>query len=612
MKEEGRTAMTESKAPLGVILGVLALVFAVNLGILAYSVSKGVSHEPAPTEKVVVVQAPAPVLPAGAPAVAPPAPAAPAAPVAATIVNPISLPEPNETQGMYIQHCAACHGLTGRGDGPATAQLYPRPRDFVDSPFRFAPRGGGQGELVAAIERSITLGVPRSSMPGFQGVLTEPVIAGLARYVVSLRSEQKLQAGAEAEVEVGVRPPTTPGLVTRGGQLFVSLGCIACHGESGHGDGPSSRGLVDSLGRPVRPADLTSGLFKSGQSPEDLVRVVLKGIPGTPMAAFELAVTVTNPDGTRNLTDAWAVVAYIQSLKAKTGPVGIGSGADLEVRAAPDDSMIFDPANLGWLGVEEVDVELKPIWQREEVITHLSARAARTAENIAICLEWHDDSMDVARDMAVFPDSVSVMFAMGKEVPALPMGVQIEGHKAEAPVNLWHWQADRQFTASKDTHAGAEAAAQKASPGWRLFLVATEARASAPQQEQPVSDVPMLPEFRAALEAGSIQAQPELKPHAVLESNAEGFGTLTLQPTENQSVWGAAAWCNGVWRVVMVRAIETEDSADISLDQPNRIPVTFAVWDGSKRDRDGIKLISGWHWLVLENPAAQQAQSSVR
>jgi cytochrome c oxidase cbb3-type subunit 2 len=600
---------------MGVILLVLGLVFAVNLGILGYSVKKGVVHQPSGEEPS------PPGLAGGKPggevvetAKGPAAPA-PAELASAAVVNPIQLPESGEIQSMYVQHCAACHGLAGHGDGPASNQLYPRPRDFTASPFRFAPRGGGPKALIPAIERTISQGVPRSSMPGFKGVLSEPVIAGLARYVSSLRAEQAKEV-KEEEIEVGIRPPTTPGLLSRGQQLFVSLGCIACHGDSGHGNGPSARTLVDSVGRPVRPADLTSGLFKSGQSPEDLCRVVLKGIPGTPMASFEPVLTTKNPDGTRNLTDAWALVAHVQSLKPKAELRGEGSGAELIVADAPDEAMLLDPGHLGWLGIEPIEIAIKPLWQREETITHMKVRAVRTSENFALCLEWHDDSMNVTYDQGVFPDAAAVMFAMGKEVPALPMGVQVEGHKAEAPVDLWHWKADRQWKASEASQTVKENAPQDSNAGWHLFLVPAEAR-TVPPVPLPVdpsasvpSGCPVLPSYRSAEMAGNIQALPPLTPHSVLESNALGFGTLTPQPPEAQNVWGAAAWSNGFWRVVMVRPLNSADENDIKLEEGSRIPVTFAIWDGAKEDRDGIKLISGWHWLVMRSPSIQSAQTS--
>lgn len=33
---------------------------------------------------------------------------------------------------IYGQFCASCHGQTGKGDGPASAALNPKPRDHTD------------------------------------------------------------------------------------------------------------------------------------------------------------------------------------------------------------------------------------------------------------------------------------------------------------------------------------------------------------------------------------------------------------------------------------------------------------------------------------------------
>jgi hypothetical protein len=223
--------------------------------------------------------------------------------------------------------------------------------------------------------------------------------------------------------------------------------------------------------------------------------------------------------------------------------------------------------------------------------------------------------MNILRDQAVFPDGVAVMFALGKEVPALPMGVQVEGHKAEAPVNIWHWQSDRQFAASLSGKPDATAEILPPRRGWELFLLPPEARAAAPLIASTSTNLPSLPSFMTARDAGSLQSQVELKPHAVLESNAEGFGTLTPQPAPSQTVWGAAAWSNGVWRVLMVRDLRSNDNLDVPLTVKGKIPVSFAVWDGSKQDRNGTKLISGWHWFDLshnpsDNPSQAQAQTT--
>ncbi|MBK8914812.1 MAG: c-type cytochrome [Phycisphaerales bacterium] len=290
--------------PRGFRVGVILAVCAVNLVILSYAVWSAIPHGPAqppngtgvgappsvvaaPTQATAATPAstPPPVAPAPAPIAATPPPAAKPTPPA--VVNPVILPDVAVVRGTYIQHCSACHGAGGRGDGPAAAQTYPRPRDFVASPFRYASTHGSREEVITALEKIIAVGVPRSAMPGFEGVLDESMIAGLARFVLDQRAAAAPTTASP--IDVGIRPPTTSGLIARGAELYKTQGCVTCHGASGHGDGELARSLVDSIGRPVRAADLASGVFKSGQGPADLCRSILAGVPGTPMIGYEPA-----------------------------------------------------------------------------------------------------------------------------------------------------------------------------------------------------------------------------------------------------------------------------------------------------------------------------------
>ena len=61
-----------------------------------------------------------------------------------------------------------------------------------------------------------------------------------------------------------------PEAVREGRQLFLR-NCSACHGDTGKGG---------------RAPDLTTGEWKHGGTTEDLVRNIVKGIPGTQMPAF--------------------------------------------------------------------------------------------------------------------------------------------------------------------------------------------------------------------------------------------------------------------------------------------------------------------------------------
>jgi len=203
----------------------------------------------------------------------------------------------------------------------------------------------------------------------------------------------------------------------------------------------------------------------------------------------------------------------------------------------------------------------------------------------------------------IFPDAVAVMFGMGDAVPTLPMGVRLKAPGEPVPVNIWHWQADRQVRAEAYALAESVQSLLEAMTSWHVFPVRQEPK------QPPRHHAGLLPEFFTARDAGNVHESPRLLVRSVLEANAAGFGTLTLQKPQQQSVQGAALWANGLWRVVMSRPLKPQDADDVRLTGRIRIPITFAVWDGSRHDRDGTKLITSWHWLTLEtlNEAASAA-----
>lgn len=41
-----------------------------------------------------------------------------------------------EADSVYATRCATCHGATGRGDGPGSSNLNPKPRDYSDAEWQ--------------------------------------------------------------------------------------------------------------------------------------------------------------------------------------------------------------------------------------------------------------------------------------------------------------------------------------------------------------------------------------------------------------------------------------------------------------------------------------------
>jgi mono/diheme cytochrome c family protein len=111
--------------------------------------------------------------------------------------------EPSDGKALFATYCAACHGETGRGDGPAAAGLPARPADLT----RLTARNGGTFPAVRVMAKvygySVVTGTPTGAMPEFgllfegplipvetePGVFTptpEPLVA-LARYLRTLQ-----------------------------------------------------------------------------------------------------------------------------------------------------------------------------------------------------------------------------------------------------------------------------------------------------------------------------------------------------------------------------------------------------------------------------------------
>jgi mono/diheme cytochrome c family protein len=86
-------------------------------------------------------------------------------------------------KASYESNCAACHGDTGRGDGPAGAALDPKPRDLVAGAYE-------KGTTPAQVFRTITKGIDGTTMAPFD-YLPEAERWALTYYTLELRGKKK-------------------------------------------------------------------------------------------------------------------------------------------------------------------------------------------------------------------------------------------------------------------------------------------------------------------------------------------------------------------------------------------------------------------------------------
>ncbi len=108
-------------------------------------------------------------------------------------------------QGLYQQHCATCHGITGNGRGETAALLDPYPRDYRMGKFKFKSTTRGAKPLKEDLAYSIKYGIQGTSMKVIKD-LTDEDIEALVDYVIYLswRGEferNMLMEGGEIDFE---------------------------------------------------------------------------------------------------------------------------------------------------------------------------------------------------------------------------------------------------------------------------------------------------------------------------------------------------------------------------------------------------------------------------
>jgi mono/diheme cytochrome c family protein len=469
-------------------------------------------------------------------------------------------------RNIYMHMCVFCHGIDGNGGGLAVEYLYPWPRDFRAGIFKFRTTPTGTLPRDEDLYRTIINGIPGTSMPAWKDALSPQDTWALIHHIKNFSPRFKNEPQGE-KIPVTNRLASSPALVARGKELFKDLKCVRCHGESLKGDGELAESLMDAWKHAVFVHDITNPYsFKSGHKPEDLFRTITAGLDGTPMGSY-----VHVPE-----EDRWALVHYIRSKSVKefkqaefeTDILSLPVGFELDT----------DPFSPVWEGVPSTSLVLRPLSARRGAVEFINVASVNNGEQLAIRLQWEDPTHNAFSELRsdTFRDGVAVQFALGA------VTLHTHGHNEpffgmgnrNKPVNIWHWKA------------GLE-----------------EALEAEDDLEYAGGGVDM-----DALIYGDIIAEAFSRVSAtgnnpVEELNAEGFGTVTPQPPENQNVEGTGEWKDGVWTVVFLRDMPKTGKWDVDFAQ--RIDpalMAFAVWDGVKEDRNGRKVISVWQRFTVKKP----------
>ncbi len=471
-------------------------------------------------------------------------------------------------KAVYSGNCAVCHGEAGDGKGPAAFLLFPKPRNFQLSEFKLRSTPEGTLPTDDDLMKTVAQGIPGTGMFAFSEILTEAERRSAVNYIKTLapRFKDAPPITPDRLLRIPPAPDPTPELLAEGKATFERFGCGKCHGPEGRGDGPAAPTLTDTSGDPFPAAAFASGVFKSGGQPADLYRTLLTGMTGTPMPSFQSAIT--------NDRLAWGLVYYTLSFApgGKAKPIA-GDNRPIEPARVAEAAALADPDSAIWDQIPPVHVVLRPLWYRNTYPAFVRVRAASAGDRIGLLAEWDDPTNDTFTDNEQsFADAVAIQFALADTPPLIAMGDRTGRGLCE----IWQWRGDRQRY-----HDSGEGPKRR------------------DKYPNAFSDpYPKLPTYTTARDAGNVNDADESARQPAHSLNAAGLGTLTANSKSGERVESRGRWKGGVYRVAFSAALKTPDTHLQTEFTRTRIPVAFAIWDGSNGDRNGAKLVSQWQFMV--------------
>ena len=251
----------------------------------------------------------------------------------------VSADQLNLGKRIYLEHCYACHGLDGGGNGPAAKGLVPPPRNFKQGLFKFGHVLAGSGPLSDAdLYRIVSKGLHGSAMLPWD--LEKPGLMAVIQYIKTFAP--KVWEGEDKKLGEEVALSKDPyGLAHRSSALakgkevyHLEANCQTCHRAyvskeefqamnlKVNGDklelddieedfhelkNQESEYLFDGTERSAKtlPPDFTWHPIRSAQTAEELFLRLKAGVGGTTMPSWH---EVLSDD------DIWAVSHYVRFL----------------------------------------------------------------------------------------------------------------------------------------------------------------------------------------------------------------------------------------------------------------------------------------------------------
>jgi mono/diheme cytochrome c family protein len=205
----------------------------------------------------------------------------------------------------YRRYCTGCHGEVGDGNGENAQWLDPKPRNFTLGVYKCRSTPTGTLPTDEDLFDTVGRGLTTSNMPQWLP-LTRQERVDLVAYVKHFSPRFQTEKPGEP-IKIPPEPEVTADRLKTGQQVFQRVECWKCHGAEGRANGPSADTLTDDQNRPIKAYNFQEETrFKCGSTDQDLYRIFMTGLDGTPMPSFADNI---KPD------EAWDLVFYLRSLQ---------------------------------------------------------------------------------------------------------------------------------------------------------------------------------------------------------------------------------------------------------------------------------------------------------
>ena len=497
-------------------------------------------------------------------------------------------------KALYIDKCAHCHGVDGAGDGSAAENLLPRPRDFTSGLYKIRSTESGNLPTDQDLFEVISNGMPGSSMPAWEGLLSEgerwSLVAQIKTYF------EDFEGASPRVIDLSGKVPYSEESVAKGKEFYAKLGCVECHGVLGRGDGTSAPDLTDHWEFPTWPANMEhSWNYRGGSTTEDIFKRFIGGIAGSPMPAFVSSFRV-------GLTDAEEERIIALEEKDEMTEEEETEYAELEEKAYEYENIMLDIEEGNEVTADnqkKLADAMKPIYEKSWHLANYVKSLGREGRPPAavgdkvLRSQYRLGDLPGLNDAAWGEIEVASYFPLVGQVVIEPrqFNPSIDSVTAKSFYNenevafLFTWDDRTKTLPKKDDETGETV----------QDAIAIQFPVKVPKG--PTDPKPYF--IWGGRRPVYLWQWKVAEPDKITEMNAKGIESASLQASQSQ-IESEGAYEDGRYRLWVKRSLKTDDKNDLKFEPGVFIPIAFSAWDGDNGDVKTKRAISTWYTFVLD------------